>query len=669
MGQEFPNGEAVQVLYSAYGQPVAEKDPGSGTEYRRLNTVNGRGQPVQETYGNGMVLLPQYTSQTGQVTELKYMLGSGELRRLNYAYDKDPPAGPFLHARRRVHRRRGVGRCMARLQRLVSSIRSGAASGTTTYTYDVVGNFTSKSDFSTTAANAYTYTGGSCGGGPNAVKSIALAAGGTRTYCYDANGNLTSDNAGLSIRYDHMNMATQATRGSQTDTFRYGSDGKRTRSWGADGSRVYLPGYEHRTDTGETKVYVGDYAVITRTGTTRKVDYLLKDRLGSVDAVANAVGSITEAREYDPFGKPRDGTWADRTPATLTSRLTTPKGFTQHEHLDALELIHMNGRVFEYHMGRFTGVDPFIQFPLNSQSLNPYSYILNNPLSGTDPTGYKAVYQDPRNSVCGNSRCRQTIGGAGGVGRDREANPFNSEPRVIRADEYHGSVSNGASDGQQLHGRPLLATPEQLERSQRVDFTGEEHRESKWASLSAEEGARHGLRLQQVDERQIVTVSELNDANGYDDADSAAVAQQVAYDKDYQEARARNAKVELLGAILRNNGRYYFTTVVEVPESFEVELAIRGTKGSTVAALTHTHPATDYFSREDYRSPMRLRVPFYVRTPSGRMYRWDPEGARNFSRSLDTAQKSGSLTSLQGPVEDGDEFGIKPLCGGNPCVP
>ncbi len=358
-----------------------------GTEYRRLNTVNGRGQPVQETYGNGMVLLPQYKAQTGQVTELKYMLGSGELRRLNYAYDV------FGNLRRQTLNSGQTQEDLAydSLQRLVSSIRSGAASGTTTYAYDVVGNFTSKSDFSTTASNAYTYTGGSCGGGPNAVKSIALAAGGTRTYCYDANGNLTSDNAGLSIRYDHMNMATQATRGSQTDTFRYGSDGKRTRSWGADGSRVYLPGYEHRTDTGETKVYVGDYAVITRTGTTRKVDYLLKDRLGSVDAVANAVGSITEARGYDPFGKPRDGTWADRTPATLTSRLTTPKGFTQHEHLDALELIHMNGRVFEYHMGRFTGVDPFIQFPLNSQSLNPYSYILNNPLSGTDPTGYRSV--------------------------------------------------------------------------------------------------------------------------------------------------------------------------------------------------------------------------------------------------------------------------------------
>ena len=165
----------------------------------------------------------------------------------------------------------------------------------------------------------------------------------------------------------------------------------RTRSWGSDGNRVYLPGYEHRTDTGETKVYIGDYAVISTIGATRKVEYLLKDRLGSVDAVANASGSVIETRGYDAFGKPRSGTWNDLTPAKLQSTAVTPKGFTQHEHLNQLELIHMNGRMYDYNLGRFTGVDPFIQFPLNSQSLNPYSYILNNPLSGTDPTGYAAA--------------------------------------------------------------------------------------------------------------------------------------------------------------------------------------------------------------------------------------------------------------------------------------
>ncbi|MEO9964137.1 MAG: RHS repeat-associated core domain-containing protein, partial [Reichenbachiella sp.] len=68
--------------------------------------------------------------------------------------------------------------------------------------------------------------------------------------------------------------------------------------------------------------------------------------------------------------------------------MATRRGFTDHEHLDEVEIIHMNGRVYDYNLGRFMSVDPFIQAPANSQSLNPYSYIMNNPLAGIDPTGY-----------------------------------------------------------------------------------------------------------------------------------------------------------------------------------------------------------------------------------------------------------------------------------------
>jgi hypothetical protein len=50
----------------------------------------------------------------------------------------------------------------------------------------------------------------------------------------------------------------------------------------------------------------------------------------------------------------------------------------------------MNGRVYDYNLGRFMSVDPFIQSPTSTQSINPYSYIMNNPLAGTDPTGYYA---------------------------------------------------------------------------------------------------------------------------------------------------------------------------------------------------------------------------------------------------------------------------------------
>ncbi len=50
--------------------------------------------------------------------------------------------------------------------------------------------------------------------------------------------------------------------------------------------------------------------------------------------------------------------------------------------------IHMNGRIYDPKLGRMLQADPFVQSPTNSQSLNRYSYVLNNPLSYTDPSGY-----------------------------------------------------------------------------------------------------------------------------------------------------------------------------------------------------------------------------------------------------------------------------------------
>lgn len=61
----------------------------------------------------------------------------------------------------------------------------------------------------------------------------------------------------------------------------------------------------------------------------------------------------------------------------------------------------MNGRVYDYNLGRFLGVDPFVHG--GSQGLNPYSYIMNNPLAGTDPTGYA-----PHIRCYGRIDCAQT---------------------------------------------------------------------------------------------------------------------------------------------------------------------------------------------------------------------------------------------------------------------
>ncbi|MBS0598876.1 MAG: VCBS repeat-containing protein [Proteobacteria bacterium] len=390
----YPNGEAVATYFSKYGHAIASFNPVDNTVYRQVTTVDARGNPTAAILGGAS--LSDFTGliqdtrafrpSTGELMSIAYAKGAASVRRLDYQSDV------YGNLTRQALNTNATVESYTydSLMRMTGSSRSGAVSATVSYGYDAAGNFTSKSDFSTTAASAYTYTGGTCGGGPNAVKSVKIATGGTRTYCYDADGNLTSDSAGLAVSYDHDNLPTITTRGGQTIWLAYGPDNQHTREWGSgDGTNVYLDGgYEDWITQGTSKVYIGTEAEITNGSAGRKVNYLLTDRLGSVDTIADATGALVETRGSDAFGKPRSGTWADLSPAQLQSTAITARGFTEHEHLNAVQLIHMNGRVYDYQLGRFLSVDPFIQFPLNSQSLNPYSYILNNPLAGTDPTGY-----------------------------------------------------------------------------------------------------------------------------------------------------------------------------------------------------------------------------------------------------------------------------------------
>ena len=48
----------------------------------------------------------------------------------------------------------------------------------------------------------------------------------------------------------------------------------------------------------------------------------------------------------------------------------------------------MNGRLYDPVLARFVSADPYVQEPFNLQSLNRYSYVLNNPMGYTDPSGY-----------------------------------------------------------------------------------------------------------------------------------------------------------------------------------------------------------------------------------------------------------------------------------------
>jgi len=118
-------------------------------------------------------------------------------------------------------------------------------------------------------------------------------------------------------------------------------------------------------------------------------EYLFQDHLGSVTAITQTSGAIVERFSYDPWGKRRNPATWDAAGTYLPTMLDhISRGFTDHEHLDRLGLIHMNGRVFDPQIGRFLSADSFMQFPQSTQGFDRYAYAANNPLRYTDPSGH-----------------------------------------------------------------------------------------------------------------------------------------------------------------------------------------------------------------------------------------------------------------------------------------
>ena len=136
--------------------------------------------------------------------------------------------------------------------------------------------------------------------------------------------------------------------------------------------------------------------------TGRRLDYLLSDHLGSVVAVVERTETssgqsrwdVREERAFDPWDACRDpDTWrACATGSVLPRDDGAPRcGFTGHETLGAMVLVHMNGRIYDPALGRFLQADPYVQSGSDLQGLNRYAYVLNNPLNAVDPSGYEAT--------------------------------------------------------------------------------------------------------------------------------------------------------------------------------------------------------------------------------------------------------------------------------------
>lgn len=258
--------------------------------------------------------------------------------------------------------------------------------------YDALGNILSKSD-----VGSYSTYGGTCDGvsaGPHAVTSITGEK--AANYCYDQNGNMVSG-AGRSMEYTSFDKPSRIVKGDNEVRFNYGPERNRIQRVDStpDGSTTttYLGSYE-RVRSGSTtqhKYYVGGSVIVTKqTGKSDQIHYLLKDHLDSVNTIVDDDGNVVERRHFDSWGN-RLGvnwnSWDDNADWYGTKTVTT-RGFTGHEHIASVGLVHMNGRVYDPTIGRFIQADPIVQAPNDLQSLNRYSYVRNNPLSLIDPSGY-----------------------------------------------------------------------------------------------------------------------------------------------------------------------------------------------------------------------------------------------------------------------------------------
>jgi RHS repeat-associated protein len=101
--------------------------------------------------------------------------------------------------------------------------------------------------------------------------------------------------------------------------------------------------------------------------------------------ITDATGIIAEKRQFDAWGnivKLENGNGVP-----LTAFVILDRGYTGHEHLLGVGLIHMNGRLYDPKLHRFLQPDNYVLDPYNSQNFNRYGYVYNNPLSHVDPSG------------------------------------------------------------------------------------------------------------------------------------------------------------------------------------------------------------------------------------------------------------------------------------------
>jgi RHS repeat-associated protein len=125
-------------------------------------------------------------------------------------------------------------------------------------------------------------------------------------------------------------------------------------------------------------------------GSTGQVNWIVPDHLGTPRMIADQTGSLANVKRHDylPFGE-EIGLIGGRTGAKGFMNDGMRQKFTGYERDWETGLDYAKARYDASAQGRFLSVDPLLASAdvASPQSLNRYSYVENNPLNLTDPTG------------------------------------------------------------------------------------------------------------------------------------------------------------------------------------------------------------------------------------------------------------------------------------------
>lgn len=394
--------------------------------YYQAHTQNERGNITQVTYGNGVEQSAYYNPRSGLVEDL-WATGNfiSSIQDLTLTWDE---VGNLD-----TRHEQGLGDSETTPRNLKEEYRYDALNRLTDYerirdysewdsvSYDATGNITYRATSTMSLADSddssmrYTY-GAECGvsnsyAGPHAVCGIYGDFADSQ-FRYDRNGNQVSStgDGARTISYSVFDkpVSIQTSAGHSTN-FAYDpmrSRYKRTDTKsGETTTTLYIGSVEkvsHADGRKEWKRTIGDgLGVIIQeisaasTIVSESQNYYLKDHLGSINLVTDSFGDVIAEMDYDPWGLRRNSqTWKELLDSSrigavgIFTQPVTTRGYTGHEMLDDTRLIHMNGRIYDPKIARFVQADPIIQDPYQSQSLNRYSYVWNNPLNATDPSGF-----------------------------------------------------------------------------------------------------------------------------------------------------------------------------------------------------------------------------------------------------------------------------------------